>query len=48
MLKKMLAGFGVEEERLRFEAVSASEGDRFAAVVNEMTAQVKKLGPFKK
>jgi F420-non-reducing hydrogenase iron-sulfur subunit len=42
----MLAQFGIEEDRVRLEWVSASEGDRFATLVNEMTEQVRKLGPF--
>jgi F420-non-reducing hydrogenase iron-sulfur subunit len=47
LLKKMLGQFGIEEERVRLEWVSASEGDRFAEIVNEMTEQVRKLGPYK-
>jgi F420-non-reducing hydrogenase iron-sulfur subunit len=46
LLKKMLAQFGIEEERVRLDWVSASEGDRFATIVNEMTEQVRQLGPF--
>ena len=46
MLKKLLSQMGVEDERLRMEWVSASEGDRFASIVDEMTEQVRKLGPF--
>jgi len=46
LLKKMLGQFGIEEERLRLDWVSASEGDRFASIVDEMTEQIKKLGPF--
>jgi F420-non-reducing hydrogenase iron-sulfur subunit len=46
LLKKMLAQFGIEDERVRLEWVSASEGDHFAAIVNEMTEQVRQLGPF--
>jgi F420-non-reducing hydrogenase iron-sulfur subunit len=46
LLKKMLAQFGIEDERVRLDWVSASEGDRFANIVNEMTEQVRKLGPF--
>jgi F420-non-reducing hydrogenase iron-sulfur subunit len=46
LLKKMLAQLGIEEERVRLEWVSASEGDRFATIVNEMTEEVRKLGPF--
>lgn len=47
LLKKMLKQFGIEEERVRLEWVSASEGDRFAALVDEMTEQVRKLGPLR-
>jgi F420-non-reducing hydrogenase iron-sulfur subunit len=46
LLKKMLAQLGVEDERLRLDWVSASEGDRFATVVNDMTEKVRALGPF--
>jgi F420-non-reducing hydrogenase iron-sulfur subunit len=46
LLKKMLAQLGVEEERLRLDWVSASEADRFASIVDEMTEQVRALGPF--
>jgi F420-non-reducing hydrogenase iron-sulfur subunit len=42
----MLSQLGIEEERVRLEWVSASEGDRFASVVNQMTAQIKELGPL--
>jgi len=48
LLKKMLTQFGIEDERVRLEWVSASEGDRFAAIVNEMTEQIRKLGPYSK
>jgi len=46
LLKKMLSQFGIEDERVRLDWVSASEGERFASIVNEMTEQVRKLGPF--
>jgi F420-non-reducing hydrogenase iron-sulfur subunit len=46
LLKKMLAQFGIEEKRVRLEWVSASEGERFASIVNDMTEQVRALGPF--
>jgi F420-non-reducing hydrogenase iron-sulfur subunit len=46
LLKKMLAQFGIEEGRVRLDWVSASEGDRFTQIVDEMTEQVRKLGPF--
>jgi F420-non-reducing hydrogenase iron-sulfur subunit len=46
LLKKMVKAMGIEEERLRLEWISASEGDRVQHVMNEMTAQLKKLGPL--
>ena len=46
LLRKMLAQFGIEPERLRLEWVSASEGERFKEVVNEMTETIRKLGPL--
>ena len=46
LLKKMLSQLGIEDERVRLEWVSASEGDRFASIVDEMTEQVRRLGPF--
>lgn len=46
ILKTMLKQFGIEPERFRLEWISASEGDRVADVVNEMTEQVRKLGPL--
>jgi len=46
LLKKVLTQFGIEDERVRLEWVSAAEGDRFAAIVNEMTEQIRELGPF--
>ena len=46
LLKKMLAQRGIEDERVRLDWVSASEADRFASIVNDMTEQVRQLGPF--
>lgn len=48
LLKKMLAQFGIEEERVHLSWVSASEGDQFRKVVNEMTEKVRNLGPYLK
>jgi F420-non-reducing hydrogenase iron-sulfur subunit len=45
LLKKVLKEFGIEPERVRLEWISASEGDKFAAVVRDMVGQIKKLGP---
>jgi F420-non-reducing hydrogenase iron-sulfur subunit len=48
LLKKMLSQFGVEDDRLMLDWVSASEGDRFAGLVDTMTEKVRKLGPYVK
>ena len=45
LLKKLLADYGIEQERVRLEWVSASEGQRFADIVNDMTERVRALGP---
>lgn len=45
MLKKVIQQLGLKPERLRLEWISASEGDRFATVVKDMTKEIKKLGP---
>jgi len=45
MLKRFLEQLGLESERLRLEWVSASEGERFAEIVKDMTEEVRKLGP---
>jgi F420-non-reducing hydrogenase iron-sulfur subunit len=42
--KKMLKLLGIEEERLRKEWISASEGSRFAETVRTFTEDVKRLG----
>ena len=47
LLKKMLAQFGVEDARVRLDWVSASEGEKYARIVNDMTEAVRALGPFK-
>jgi len=45
MLKKLIAKTGLEPERLRLEWVSASEGGRFAELVEDFTNQIRALGP---
>ena len=47
LLKKVLTQFGIDEERVRLDWVSASEGARFATIVNEMTEAIRSLGPVK-
>jgi F420-non-reducing hydrogenase iron-sulfur subunit len=46
LMKQMLKQFGIEDERLRLEWISASEGDKVQKVINDMVEQVKKLGPL--
>ena len=45
LMRRVLKDFGIEPERLRLEWISASEGDKFAAVVRSMVEDLKKLGP---
>jgi F420-non-reducing hydrogenase iron-sulfur subunit len=45
LLKKLLSDLNIDPRRLRLEWISASEGDKFASVIREMTNELKKLGP---
>ena len=45
LAKKLLEHTGVNPERLRIEWISASEGGRFAEVMNDFTARLRELGP---
>lgn len=45
LLKRLLKQMGVPSQRVRLEWISASEGDRFTAVVNEMIDSLRKLEP---
>ncbi len=45
-LKRLVEQFGIDRRRLRLEWVSASEGDRFAEVVNQFTEEIRSLGPL--
>jgi coenzyme F420-reducing hydrogenase delta subunit len=46
LLQDLLKALGLPEERFHFEWVSASEGNRFAELVQEFTEKIRKLGPF--
>ena len=48
VLKSLLEYMGLEEGRVQFSWVSASEGARFAKVVEQVTARIKVLGQSKK
>ncbi|MBC7221136.1 hydrogenase iron-sulfur subunit [Candidatus Bipolaricaulota bacterium] len=46
LLKKLLAEMGIEPERVRLEWVSATEGAKYARVMKEFVAELKRLGPL--
>jgi len=45
LLRTMLAGLGIEPERLHLTWVSASEGKKFAREITEFTQRITQLGP---
>ena len=47
VMKSLLEYVGISPKRLRIEWVSASEGTKFAGIVDEMTRELKELGPIK-
>ena len=48
IMHELLSFVGYEPERVRVDWVSASEGARFARVVNEFTETVRSLGPVRR
>ncbi len=48
LLKNLLEFFGIEEGRVQFSWVSASEAKRFGDVISTVTEDVKALGPAQK
>jgi F420-non-reducing hydrogenase iron-sulfur subunit len=44
-IELMLEDFGLEPERFRLESIAASEGPRFATIVEQMTEELTALGP---
>ena len=46
LLRRHLADMGVEPERIRLEWISASEGEKVRAVINDMVAKLRELGPW--
>jgi len=46
MIKTTLSAFGIEENRLALDWISAGEQDKFVQVVTEMTERIRKLGPL--
>jgi coenzyme F420-reducing hydrogenase delta subunit len=48
LFKDLLQYVGIEPERVQFSWVSASEGGRFAAIVEKVVEQVRRIGPNRK
>ena len=46
LLKRVLMGMGIEEERFRLEWISAAEADKLRDVMNDMVEKVRALGPL--
>ncbi len=47
LLRAVLRDLGVEDQRLRIEWISASEGEKVQRVCNEMTEELRRLGPLR-
>jgi len=45
VVKKILSYLGIDPRRVRLEWVSAAEGQKFAQVMNDFVAEIKRLGP---
>lgn len=46
LFKKILGDLGIEPRRLRLEWISAAEGKKYAATIDEFTEQIRALGPL--
>ena len=46
LVKRLLKGMGIEEDRFRLEWISASEADHLKTAVNDMVTKVRALGPL--
>ena len=47
LLKRLLNYLGIEEARVQFSWISASEGEEFAGLIRGITEKVRAVGPFK-
>jgi coenzyme F420-reducing hydrogenase delta subunit len=45
LLHEVLGRYGIDKQRLWLRWIAASEGGQFAEIVDEMTAQLRGLGP---
>ncbi len=48
LLKRFFANVGIEPERVQFTWISAAEGPRFAAIIQKVVEDVRKVGPSDK
>lgn len=46
LLKRVLLGMGIEDERIRLEWISAAEADKLRDVMTDMVEQLRALGPL--
>ena len=46
VLKRMLEQFGIEQDRLSLDWISAGERDKFVEVVSQMVEKLRRLGPL--
>lgn len=46
LLRRLLAQFGIPQERCRFDFVSAGEGEKFVRIIAEMVDTLRGLGPL--
>ena len=46
LLKRLASQMGIEDDHLRLEWISASEGERVRTVMNDMVEKVRALGPL--
>lgn len=46
LLKKLLKEMGVEDGRFRLEWIAASDAPQYAEIINQMSEEVRTLGPF--
>ena len=46
MLKRLLEQFGIEQDRLSLDWISAGERDKFVEVVSQMVEKLRRLGPL--
>ena len=46
LLQRLLRDMGIEDQRVRLEWISASEGERVKTVINDMVEQIRALGPL--